>query len=127
MAADLLCCLLFQSQPVKVAGFEDHKVVAIATGDEFSLVVDDRGTPWTWGRTDQGQVSTMCFVQPNTQEMSVSSISLQAPSHPLLPKCSLVCRQKEGHVLVSLIPFSDPRQFPPSQQLLTRQTSPRTL
>ena len=28
----------------------------IAAGDEFSLVIDERGIPWTWGRTDRGQV-----------------------------------------------------------------------
>ena len=46
-----------QTCPKLVNGFHDHKVVAIATGDEFSLVVDVKGLPWVWGKGDNGQVS----------------------------------------------------------------------
>ena len=42
--------------------FEGHRVVAIASGDEFSIVVDDRGHPWGWGRAEQGQVCTCTFL-----------------------------------------------------------------
>ncbi len=41
-----------------VEGFDGHKVVAIAAGDEFSLVVDEKGAPWVWGKGDKGQVCT---------------------------------------------------------------------
>ena len=34
----------------------------IAAGDEFSLVIDERGIPWTWGRTDRGQVRARVHV-----------------------------------------------------------------
>ena len=36
--------------------FDGYKIVAIAAGDEFSLVVDDKSTPWVWGRADHGEV-----------------------------------------------------------------------
>lgn len=45
-----------QIHPKVVEGFDGHKVVAIATGDEFSLVVDEKGLPWVWGKGDKGQV-----------------------------------------------------------------------
>ena len=45
-----------QAKPAEVNNFEGQKVVAIAVGDEFSLVIDDRGYPWGWGRAEQGQV-----------------------------------------------------------------------
>ena len=28
----------------------------MAAGDEFSLVIDERGIPWTWGKNDKRQV-----------------------------------------------------------------------
>lgn len=31
--------------------------MAVATGDEFSLAVDDKGLLWVWGKGDKGQVS----------------------------------------------------------------------
>lgn len=37
-------------------GFEGQKVVTIAAGDEFSLVIDENGQVWTWGRGDRGQL-----------------------------------------------------------------------
>lgn len=50
-----ICSL--QSQPKKMAQFDGNKIVATATGDEFSVAVDDRGTPWAWGRSELGQVA----------------------------------------------------------------------
>ena len=47
---------LMQPHPKKIPGFGGHKVVAIASGDEFSLVLDDRGQAWIWGRGDRGQL-----------------------------------------------------------------------
>ena len=47
-----------QTHPKKVqSDFNGQKIATIAAGDEFSLVIDERGTPWTWGRSDHGQVS----------------------------------------------------------------------
>ena len=43
-------------QPKFVESFDGHKVVAIATGDEFSLAVDEKGVPWVWGKNEKGQV-----------------------------------------------------------------------
>ena len=45
-----------QAKPAEVNNFEGQKVVTIAAGDEFSLVIDDRCYPWGWGRAEQGQV-----------------------------------------------------------------------
>ena len=45
-----------QQQPKEIVHFEGQKVVAIAAGDEFSIIIDDRGYPWGWGRAEQGQV-----------------------------------------------------------------------
>lgn len=36
--------------------FDGNKIVAIATGDEFSLAVDEKGVPWVWGKNEKGQV-----------------------------------------------------------------------
>jgi len=50
-----------QPHPKKVPLLEGHRIVAIATGDEFSIVVDDKNAPWVWGRGDHGQVrGNMC-------------------------------------------------------------------
>ena len=43
-------------KPKLVEEFEGHKIVAIASGDEFSLAVDEKGLPWVWGKGDKGQV-----------------------------------------------------------------------
>ena len=39
-----------------IAQLESHRITAIATGDEFSVVVDAQGLPWAWGRSEHGQV-----------------------------------------------------------------------
>lgn len=49
--------LLFaQSLPKLIAHLESRKVTAIATGDEFSVAVDEHGLPWVWGQSEHGQV-----------------------------------------------------------------------
>ena len=47
-------------QPKLIEGFNGQKIVAIATGDEFSLAVDEKGLLWVWGKGDKGQVSVCC-------------------------------------------------------------------
>ena len=32
--------------------------MAVSTGDEFSLALDEKGVPWVWGKGDKGQVRT---------------------------------------------------------------------
>ncbi|XP_064397834.1 uncharacterized protein LOC135344542 isoform X2 [Halichondria panicea] len=44
------------AQPKKISGFDAQKVITIAAGDEFSLVIDENGQVWTWGRGDRGQL-----------------------------------------------------------------------
>lgn len=71
-----------QTQPKKVTGFDNHKIVAIATGDEFSLVVDDRGGPWTWGRADKGQLGLQISIERSSsvnQELPPQSKPLFKP------------------------------------------------
>ena len=51
-----LLLFVLQTTPKRVEEFEGHKIVAIATGDEFSLAVDEKGLPWVWGKGDKGQV-----------------------------------------------------------------------
>ena len=50
------CLLTLQAQPKKISGFDAQKVITIAAGDEFSLVIDENGQVWTWGRGDRGQL-----------------------------------------------------------------------
>ena len=45
-----------QMQPKFLDSFDSLKVVAISTGDEFSLALDEKGVPWVWGKGDKGQV-----------------------------------------------------------------------
>jgi len=52
----LLVFVWWQTHPRRVEEFEGHKIVAIATGDEFSLAVDEKSLPWVWGKGDKGQV-----------------------------------------------------------------------
>ena len=48
-----------QAVPKKLACFDSQKIATIATGDEFSIVVDERGIPWAWGKSDHGQASVL--------------------------------------------------------------------
>ena len=43
--------------PKQLHHFDKRKIVSLAAGDEFSLALDDTGTPWVWGKAEHGQVS----------------------------------------------------------------------
>lgn len=35
---------------------DTHIIKTVSCGDEFSIVIDDGGMSWVWGRDDLGQV-----------------------------------------------------------------------
>ena len=79
-----LIFVLLQTQPKKVhCSFNGQKIATIAAGDEFSLVVDERGIPWTWGRTDRGQVrdhthTCLLYTSPSPRDATLSRMPSSA-------------------------------------------------
>jgi hypothetical protein len=69
-------------QPKLVESFDDLKIVAIATGDEFSLAVDEKGVPWVWGKNEKGQVRRL-WVPQHPQQPQSSVTHPQVPCKPV--------------------------------------------
>ena len=51
-----------QLTPKPVSVLNDRRIVSMAAGDQFSVVLDHFGEVWVWGRGETGQVFEYLFI-----------------------------------------------------------------